>query len=224
MGAEFTRRFGLKIHTFYGSSECGGIAYDAADEALYEEGFVGTPMRHVRVARRRMSRIEVRSGAVGEGYFPEPEPEVLAEGRFVPGDLVRMGARGLYLAGRAGDVINIAGRKLNPGEVEAQLARCPGVQAGGRLRRALAAAARGGGGLRERPGWSRRRCCGLPARCLSGWQVPRDVWIVPELPVNERGKISRRELALRYLEETRQGGRRRAAARIILSHELASTT
>ena len=34
---------------------------------------------------------------------------------------------------------------------------------------------------------------------LSGWQVPRDVWLVDELPVNERGKISRRDLARAYL-------------------------
>ena len=131
VGEDFTRRYGLKIHTFYGSSECGGIAYDAAEDASYEAGFVGTP--HAARANRARGRgrrvqVEVRSGAVGEGYFPVPEPGTLGGGRFVPGDLVRMGARGLYLAGRATDVINIAGRKLNPGEVEAQLARCPGVR------------------------------------------------------------------------------------------------
>ena len=36
---------------------------------------------------------------------------------------------------------------------------------------------------------------------LSAWQTPRDVWIVAEIPINERGKISRRELAERYLAE-----------------------
>jgi len=34
---------------------------------------------------------------------------------------------------------------------------------------------------------------------LSSWQIPRDVWIVPEIPTNERGKISRRMLAERFL-------------------------
>src|SRR5439155_23635888 len=29
--AAFRERFGVKIHGFYGSSECGGIAYDASD-------------------------------------------------------------------------------------------------------------------------------------------------------------------------------------------------
>jgi long-chain acyl-CoA synthetase len=30
---------------------------------------------------------------------------------------------------------------------------------------------------------------------LSGWQVPKRIFFVDEIPVNERGKISRRELA-----------------------------
>ena len=34
---------------------------------------------------------------------------------------------------------------------------------------------------------------------LSQWQRPRDLWIVPEINVNERGTISRRALAERYL-------------------------
>jgi len=33
---------------------------------------------------------------------------------------------------------------------------------------------------------------------LSGWQVPKRIFIVDALPVNERGKVSRHELARRY--------------------------
>jgi long-chain acyl-CoA synthetase len=35
-------------------------------------------------------------------------------------------------------------------------------------------------------------------RELSGWQVPKRIFVVNEIPVNERGKISRRELARRF--------------------------
>ena len=31
VGEAFSARFGLKVHTFYGSSECGGIGYDASE-------------------------------------------------------------------------------------------------------------------------------------------------------------------------------------------------
>ena len=35
-------------------------------------------------------------------------------------------------------------------------------------------------------------------RGLSGWQVPKRIFFVDVIPVNERGKISRRELARRF--------------------------
>ncbi len=203
VGEAFGSRFGLKVHTFYGSSECGGIGYDATDEPLYEEGFVGSPMRHVDVIPEgEAGQISVCSNAVGEGYFPEPDPAVLGARRFVPADLVRMGERGMYLTGRATDVINIAGRKLNPAEVEARLAECPGVRqvvvfgvASALRNEEAVACVSGTAGSEEVLRYART--------VLSGWQVPKDIWHVPEVPVNERGKVSRRELARAYGERRR---------------------
>ncbi len=39
----------------------------------------------------------------------------------------------------------------------------------------------------------------LQAVELSPWQVPKTVWLVPEIPANERGKLSRSSLAQIYL-------------------------
>src|SRR5262249_16484557 len=127
----FSEKFGLKIHTFYGSSECGGIGYDASDALDYEDGFVGQPMKNVEIRAlddSSASQIEVRSGAVGDGYFPQADEAVLGDGRFIPGDLIEMTPRGMRMAGRVSDVINVAGRKLNPMEVEARLLKFPGVK------------------------------------------------------------------------------------------------
>jgi acyl-CoA synthetase (AMP-forming)/AMP-acid ligase II len=33
---------------------------------------------------------------------------------------------------------------------------------------------------------------------LSGWQVPKRIYLLEALPANERGKISRRELAQQF--------------------------
>lgn len=197
----FTATFGLKIHAFYGSSECGGIAYDSSDDARYEEGFVGPPMRGVGIcpAGDPGGAIEVRSPAVGDDYFPNRDAPKLGEGRFIPGDLVRCAESGLILIGRVSDVINIAGRKLNPLEVEARLAEYPGVKqvvvfgVPSALRGEEAVACIAGDGV-ETPAMM-RFCHGR----LSAWQIPREMWIVPEIPTNERGKISRRALAESFL-------------------------
>jgi long-chain acyl-CoA synthetase len=203
VGEAFSARYGVKVHTFYGSSECGGIGYDGSEECVYEEGFAGRAMRNVEIAEEA-GRIAVRSEAVGDGYYPEPEAEVLGGGRFVPADLVRMGERGMYMAGRATDVINIAGRKLNPAEVEARLAQCPGVRqvavfgVASALRNEEAVACVSGS---AKPDDVLR----YAREVLSGWQVPKDVWLVDEVPVNERGKVSRPELARSYAALLKNG-------------------
>lgn len=195
----FTGSFGLKIHTFYGSSECGGIGYERSDEPVYHEGSVGTPMDNVQITPEPDGRIVIRGEAVADGYYPFDEPEVLGDGRFIPGDLIEWRDGAMYLAGRASDLINIAGRKLNPAEVEAQLAAFPGVKQAvvfgvpSRLRGEEPVACLAGEGL-TRDGLTR-----FCEERLSQWQRPRDFWIVPEIAVNERGKISRRALAEQYL-------------------------
>ncbi|HEV7869421.1 MAG TPA: class I adenylate-forming enzyme family protein [Chthoniobacteraceae bacterium] len=204
---QFTQRFGCKIHSFYGSSECGGIAYDASPETHYEEGFVGTALKGVKLETRdEPGPITVRSAAVGDGYFPEANPAVLAEGRFVPSDLVEKTPRGLRLVGRASDVINIAGRKLNPVEVETRLAAFPGVRqvvvfgVPSSLRGEEAVACMVGDGIEASA--VLRFCKGA----LSQWQMPRAIWVVPEIATNDHGKISRRVLAAEYLRTRELNG------------------
>lgn len=200
VGECFSERSGRKVHTFYGSSECGGIAYDRSDSPEYEDGFVGTPLDGVGIKTldgwEEPSRIEIRSDAVGNGYYPLREETALGHGRFIPADLIRSGERGLYLVGRMSDVINVAGRKLNPMEVETEILRLPGVKqvvvfgvpSVLRNEEPIACVAVENGVEKTT----------LLAQCrtaLSPWQVPKDIWVVECIPTNERGKVSRRELA-----------------------------
>jgi acyl-CoA synthetase (AMP-forming)/AMP-acid ligase II len=206
--SDFSAKFGLKIHTFYGSSECGGIAYDATDAQIYEDGFVGTAMSGVEITHgtEPMGPINVRSSAVGDGYFPADDPKVLGGGRFVPADLVQRRKVGLFLVGRTSDVINVAGRKLNPFEVEARLAEFPGVKQAVvfgvdcplRGQEPIACVA-GKNLVRDQL----LRFCQVK---LSPWQMPRDLWLVDEIPTSERGKINRRVLAEYYREQRQQSG------------------
>jgi long-chain acyl-CoA synthetase len=57
----------LKIHNFYGSSECGGIGYDATDIPRQNPACVGSPLANVEVSMADDGCLEVRSRAVAQG-------------------------------------------------------------------------------------------------------------------------------------------------------------
>ena len=196
----FCGKFGREIHSFYGASECGGICY--AREAQPIPGFVGEPISGVVIEQvdpaNPVSLIRVRSRAVATGYFPEPDEGKLGGGIFVPDDLLEKTRGGYRIVGRSSDLINVAGKKVHPAEVEAELLRCEGVRAavvfgrGSERRNEEIAACVVAKGLSESE---------LLAHCrarLSSWQVPRRIYFVEAIPVNERGKTSRRELARLY--------------------------
>jgi long-chain acyl-CoA synthetase len=202
---QFRQKFKLSIHSFYGASECGGICYDR-DTTNEDEGFVGQPMNCVAIEmvdpEASASQIRVRSPAVGDGYFPESDQAKLGGGLFVPDDLLNKAANGLRIVGRTSDMINVAGKKVNPAEVEAELLRFSGVRqaivfgspaAAGALRNEEVAAC-----VVAAPGISEAELLEFCRRKLSTWQAPKRVFIVNAVPVNERGKISRRELARRF--------------------------
>jgi long-chain acyl-CoA synthetase len=210
---KFREKFRLPIHSFYGASECGGICYDR-EGTSEQDGFVGWPMKGVSLEmldpNAPASQIRVRSGAVADGYFPEPDDEKLGNGTFVPDDLLLRDDSGFKIAGRVSDMINVAGKKVNPAQVEAQLLRFAGVRhavvfgrpaAVGALRNEEVAAcvvidADRSTGLRTSLG--EKELQEFCRTALSAWQVPKRIFFVDAIPVNERGKISRRELARRF--------------------------
>src|SRR5436305_4452981 len=128
---KFFEKFKQPIHSFYGASECGGICYDRHG-TTFEGGLVGQPVQGVEVEpidpTESASQIRVRSAAVSNGYFPEPNDQKLGNGVFVPDDLLARYDSALKIVGRVSDLINVAGKKVNPAEVEAHLLRFNGVR------------------------------------------------------------------------------------------------
>lgn len=189
---QFQEKFGRKIHAFYGASECGGICYDASEDPVDAPGYVGEPLHGVRIecsGQEGGSKIVVRSAAVGAGAAG-------ADGGFRPADLLVREGRGFRIVGRESDLINVAGRKANPLEIEGVIEKYPGVceaavcgvedEARGQEICALVAA--------SNPldaALLRRHC----AAHLAPWKVPRRIAFVAEIPRNARGKISRAEAA-----------------------------
>ena len=199
---KFHEKFKRPIHSFYGSSECGGICYDR-DGTIFEDGFVGAPMKDVDLApvdpAATASQVRVRSAAVGDGYFPEPDEEKLGDGVFVPDDLLARHRSGFKIVGRVSDIINVAGKKVNPAEVEAHLLRFAGVREAivfgypSVLRNEEVAAC-----VVADVDLTEAKLLEFCRAELSSWQVPKRIFLLDEIPVNERGKTSRRELAKRF--------------------------
>ena len=204
----FREKFGCAIHSFYGSSECGGICYVREPSAT--PGFVGSAMRGVEIelldssllagsASVRACRIRVRSRAVADGYFPESDERKLGHGAFVPDDLLEKTSDGYRVVGRVSDLINVAGKKVHPAQIEGEILRYKGVREAivfardsERRNEEIVACVVATATVSEDELLSHCR-----AR-LSSWQTPRRIFFIEQIPVNDRGKISRRELARIY--------------------------
>lgn len=218
--AAFFRVTGRVVHVFYGSSECGGIAYDRRNEPVQVSGYVGTAMERVTlevvdeegqpVAPGVEGRVLVRSQGVAAGTVPASPREILAPGRFLTGDLGALDEEGgLTLRGRIADLLNVAGKKVHPDEVRRVIEAMPGVTAAavvglpdvhrGDLVAAVVA-------VDEAAGLSVRAILAACRARLSPHKVPRRVVLVRELPVSERGKLQREEL-LRLLGASPSPGR-----------------
>jgi len=195
----FTKR-GLKIHNFYGSSECGGIAYDATEEPRVDAACAGSPLKGVELSVARDGCLTVRGRAVGYGYWPESSDR-LVSGVFRTTDLAEINDGLVYLRGRASDQINVAGRKVEPEAIERVLATHPAVRE---------CVVFGVPSNEPERGETIVACVSAPKRAtedlrnhlmrqLPSWQVPREWWFVDSLEADGRGKVGRAHWRKRYL-------------------------
>jgi long-chain acyl-CoA synthetase len=199
----FGDQTGCRIHSLYGTSETGGIAYDTTPDGDGEIT-MGRPVPGVTIAFRPEEgappgggRIHVSGPAVSSGYAGGADDAAFLDGGFLTGDLGVFGADGrLRLKGRVSAFVNVAGRKVQPDEVEAVLRSHPLVadvrvfgmpdpQRGERLAACVVPRGQGLGVVALR---------GFCADRLAAYKIPRALVLVPELPRDERGKVSRRQL------------------------------
>ncbi|MBV8543217.1 MAG: acyl--CoA ligase [Acidobacteria bacterium] len=193
---KFRERFGIPIHTFYGCSECGGITYDRAGAAV-ERGTVGRAMENVTLTSKR-GRLTVSGANVALGYLHDATTfQPFDDGVFVTDDLVDVREDGeIAITGRASELINTAGKKVNPREVEQVLLQIEGVReakvygepAGARGDVVAAAVV-------ANPDVTREQIRAFCLSHLSPHKVPRIVKLIESIPVDERGKVKRAALA-----------------------------
>jgi len=201
---------GIKLHNFYGSTECGGIAFDRSSKPRGDAALIGRAMEGVDLSTDAEGYLVVKGAAVADGYLSASSPQ-LKEGCYRTSDLVRLDQGEVFMLGRGDDVINYAGRKVAPELIESAMLNIPGVRdclvfaadEESSRQKIVACVVMDAGEELDRT--SMRRI--LSGR-LEAWQVPREYHQVPDLPVNERGKRSRKEWRLRHSrrEPPFQGG------------------
>ena len=207
MASTFARTFGVKIHSFYGTTEGGGISFDDSPE-VEEVATVGRPLPGVTVTLRPESetegapieggRVHVAGDAVSSGYAGHaPTDEGFTGGGFLTGDFGRFDARQrLILTGRASSFINVAGKKIQPEEVEQVLRSMHGIEDVRVL--GIADAVRGqqvvacvvaSGDRLTAP--QIRQFCGSR---LAAHKIPRTIVWLERIPLTGRGKTDRATL------------------------------
>ncbi|HSF39107.1 MAG TPA: non-ribosomal peptide synthase/polyketide synthase [Thermoanaerobaculia bacterium] len=152
-----------------------------------------------------LGEIHLRSPHLALGYLDDPAltaerflPDAGETRRYRTGDLGRYLPSGdVEFAGRADAQVKIRGFRIEPGEIEAALARFPGVRESVVIVR------------EDRPGDRRLVAYAVPrpgaeippadvrsflAARLPGYMVPADVAVLPALPLTRTGKIDRRAL------------------------------
>jgi len=135
----FRGRYGVRVSQLYGATEIGSVTYGDPLCEGFDPAGVGRPMRGVSVRildpvnpnvgkplpPGAEGHVAVAAKSMLSGYVAD-EATPTERGFFLTGDLGRLDARGgLTLTGRTKLLIDIGGRKVNPLEVEAVLARHP---------------------------------------------------------------------------------------------------
>ncbi|MEP7240711.1 MAG: class I adenylate-forming enzyme family protein [Devosia sp.] len=134
----FDKRFGRRIRQAYGSTECLGISSNEAPEAEIIWDSVGTITPGVEFELvhadnpfgAEFGEIVVASPMITKGYLDAPEvnAQTLRDGKFYTGDLGTLAANGqLFVKGRTKLLIEVAGHKVDPFEIEEVLGTHPAV-------------------------------------------------------------------------------------------------
>lgn len=203
---------GKPLHEGYGLIETStGITWRVHQQAI-QTGHVGVcpPPELIEIGivdendnpvnSRTEGEIVVRGKSVTKGYLdmPDENSRIFRNGWFHTGDKGFITEdRQLIMTGRIKDIINIAGIKISPFEVEAVLNSHPAVEMSvvvstedavfGEIVKAFVLT-KGGNSVTER---DLVKYCTLH---LINYQVPKEVVFVTDFPKNAMGKIDRKQL------------------------------
>lgn len=208
----FQQRFGISLYEGYGLTETSPVIAINVPQTS-RPGSVGSavPGAEIRITDDngaalppgQIGEIWLRGPMIMKGYhnLPKETAEALTPDRyFRTGDLGRLDPDGfLYITGRKKEMIIVAGEKAYPREIEDVLLRHPAVHEAavvgkkdpGRGEAVVAFVIPKEGQIiqaDELRSFARDQG-------LAQWKVPREIYVVDELPRSPTGKVLKRELA-----------------------------
>ncbi len=200
-------KFNLILCETYGLSELSVVSMSTLDN--HKLGTVGKPICDLRIIDD--SGKEVLQGEVGEAVFsapwamkeyykaPELTAQVLKNGWFHTGDLVRMDEDGYleYVEKKSFMIVTQSGLKISPREVEEVLLRYPGIadaayvgvndEQGGQIPTAFIVTKEGQGATAD-------EIVSFCRQNLADFKLPKKFKFVDSIPKTGSGKIDRRRL------------------------------
>lgn len=134
----FKARYGIGLRQAYGSTECLLMSYNDSEDIDATWNSVGRAAPGLTFTLEpsenpfgpEHGEIVVTSAGVTKGYLDAPEvnARTLRDGKFFTGDLGTIAADGnLYIKGRSKMIIEVAGHKVDPFEIEEVLGMHPAV-------------------------------------------------------------------------------------------------
>jgi long-chain acyl-CoA synthetase len=214
LAENFKKYLGLTIYEGYGLSECSPVTHctPTDSEERIKFGSIGIPLpdTEVRIVSLDDYRKELKVNEVGElaikgpqvmkGYWRNDEEtkKVLKNGWLLTGDIAFMDDDGyFYLVDRKKDVINVAGLKVWPREVEEVLLRHPKVKevaVFGIKDKVKGEAVAAHIIVKEGAKVSEEELIDICKNNLAYYKVPKLIKFVDRLPKTALGKVRRVEL------------------------------
>ena len=209
ISVRWTERFGRPVYEGYGLTECSPFACYNHD-LVHKVGSVGTPVENFEIKifdendqelpLGHWGEICIRGPGVMQGYWntPEETARALRNGWLHSGDIGTMDDQGyVFIVDRVKDMINVAGLKIWPAEVEQCLYRhaaimevavygTPHPEKGEIVKAAIV--------LKEGEKATADEIKAYCAEHLAVYKVPAEVEFIESLPKSATGKILKRIL------------------------------
>jgi long-chain acyl-CoA synthetase len=207
-------KFGLSLYEVYGLTEVSAVSISTSN--YRKLGTVGKPICRLKILDDNGQ--EVPKGEIGEavfnapwvmkGYYKAPEltAQVLKDGWFYTGDLVRMDEEGYleYIEKKSFIIVTSSGLKIGPSEVEFVLLSHPSVAEvayvgiddgyGGQIPTAFVV-------LKEGQHATAKELFNLCYQNLADFKLPKRIEFVDSIPKTSSGKIDRKKLKERELPQ-----------------------